>query len=56
MDVIATRNVHFTEIANILNETFDSESNLRRIQAFFAEYEIDYRIIALFLMTFIVKK
>ena len=56
MGIITTRNVHFTEIANILNPEVDSASNLRRIQAFFADYELDYQLIALFLLTFVIKR
>ena len=54
--VIDIRNVHFTELALKINSDLETESNLRRIQMFFSDYEIDYRVIAVLLMGFIDQK
>lgn len=54
--VIELRNVHFTELAIKFNPAVETESNLRRIQLFFSDYEIDYRVIAVLLMGFIDQK
>ncbi|GAB4052172.1 IS4 family transposase [Spirosoma litoris] len=51
--IIETRSVQFPELATKLNGSAQDESNLRRIQAFFAHYELDYRVIACVLMSFV---
>ena len=51
--MIETRSVQFPELATKLNGSAQDESNLRRIQAFFAHYELDYRVIACVLMSFV---
>jgi hypothetical protein len=53
---INLRNVHFTELALKINSDLEAESNLRRIQMFFSDYEIDYRVIAVLLMGFVAQK
>ncbi len=50
--VIELRNVHFTELALKINPLVETESNLRRIQMFFLDYDIYYRVIAVLLMGF----
>lgn len=54
--VIELRNVHFTELALKINSSLKAESNLRRIQMFFSDYCLDYRVIAVLLMGFIDQK
>jgi hypothetical protein len=54
--LIETRSVQFPELATKLNSSVQDESNLRRIQAFFATYELDYRVIACVLMSFVATK
>ena len=54
--IIETRSVQFTELATKLNAATQDESNLRRIQAFFAHYDLDYRVIACVLMSFVPTK
>jgi hypothetical protein len=54
--MIETRQVQFTELATKLNSEAKDESNLRRIQAFFAHYDLDYRVIACMLMSFVTAK
>ena len=54
--IIETRSVQFPELATKLNSSAQDESNLRRIQAFFAKYELDYRVIAYVLMSFVATK
>lgn len=49
--LIETRSVQFPELATKLNASAQDDSNLRRIQAFFAHYELDYRVIACMLMS-----
>ena len=51
-----SRSVQFPEIALYLNEDAKVDSNLRRIQDFFANYELNYAQIAVILMNFIPKK
>ncbi len=51
--LIETRSVQFPELATKLNASAQDESNLRRIQAFFAHYALDYRVIACVLMSFV---
>lgn len=51
MSLIETRSVQFTELATKLNAAAQDESNLRRIQAFFADYTLDYRLVACVLMS-----
>lgn len=54
--IIETRSVQFPELATKLNAAAKDESNLRRIQAFFAKYELDYRVLACVLMNFVSTK
>ena len=54
--IIETRSVQFPELATKLNGSVQDESNLRRIQAFFAKYDLDYRVIACVLMSFVATK
>jgi hypothetical protein len=54
--IIETRSVQFPELATKLNGAVQDESNLRRIQAFFANYPLDYRVIACVLMSFVPTK
>lgn len=54
--VIELRNVQFTELALRLNSQLSAVSNLRRIQSFFSDYALDYRVIAVLLMGFVDKK
>jgi len=49
--MIKSRNVHFCEIASHMDTQVGISSNLRRIQKFFAEYKINYRLIAIVLLT-----
>jgi hypothetical protein len=53
LSLIKSKSVKFTEIASELNEEAKVESNLRRIQSFFAEYELNYSDYARLLMCFI---
>ena len=50
------RSVQFPEIAVHLNEDAKVDSNLRRIQAFFSDYELNYEHIAIILISFIPEK
>lgn len=54
--MIETRSVQFPEVATKLNASAQDESNLRRIQAFFAQHALDYRVIACVLMSFVPTK
>lgn len=54
--MIETRQVQFTELATKLNVRAKDESNLRRIQAFFAHYTLDYQVITCVLMSFVRSK
>jgi hypothetical protein len=54
--MIETRRVQFPELATKLNAAAKDESNLRRIQAFFAHYAFDYRVIGCVLMSFVSTK
>jgi hypothetical protein len=54
--IIETRSVQFPELATKLNAAAKDPSNLRRIQAFFAHYELDYRVIGCVLMSFVTTK
>lgn len=51
--MIETRQVQFSELATKLNEHAKDESNLRRIQAFFAHFDLDYCVVACVLMSFV---
>lgn len=51
--LIETGSVKFTDIAAVLNDEVQDVSNLRRIQSFFSEYQMDYTRFAIFLMSFI---
>lgn len=54
--MIETKSVQFHDLATKLNESAQDDSNLRRIQAFFADYQLDYRVIAYALMSFVPTK
>jgi hypothetical protein len=54
--VIMQRSVNFNELALCLNDEADADSNLRRIQRFFAAYELNYIQVAIILMSFIPKR
>jgi hypothetical protein len=54
--VIETRSVQFTELSTKLNASVQESSNLRRIQSFFADYPLDYRVVACVLMSFVPSK
>lgn len=54
--MIETKSVQFHDLATKLNASAQDDSNLRRIQAFFATYELDYRVIAYALMSFVPTK
>jgi hypothetical protein len=45
--------VEFTELAKVLNDEVEASSNLRRIQMFFADYELNYLVFARIFMDFI---
>lgn len=53
MSMLKNKSVKFTELAEDLNEDVKEASNLRRIQSFFAEYELEYLAYARLLMSFI---
>lgn len=46
LSVIKLRSINFTQVANALNGQAKPKSNYRRIQRFFAEYEIDYPLVS----------
>jgi hypothetical protein len=54
--MIETRSVQFPELATKLNAAAKDDSNLRRIQAFFAHYTFDYRVMSCVLMSFVSTK
>lgn len=54
--LIETKSVQFHDLATKLNPAARDNSNLRRIQAFFAHYQLDYRVIAYALMSFVPTK
>jgi hypothetical protein len=56
MSLIETRSVQFCELATKLNASVQDESNLRRIQAFFANYCLDYDWVACVLMRVVGKE
>lgn len=51
-----SRSVQFQEIALHFNDEAKVDSNLRRIQRFFAEYELNYEQLAVILLNFIPEK
>ncbi len=51
--IIESRSVIYEKIAQKMNDTVEDQSNLRRVQRFFAEVTIDYTQIAIILMSFI---
>jgi hypothetical protein len=51
--LIRGRSVQFVEVANHMSTKVKTESNLRRIQDFIANYELDYEQIALLLCCFL---
>ena len=54
--LISGRSVQFVEIANHMSTQVKTESNLRRIQDFIANYELNYEQIALLLCCFLPPK
>ena len=50
MSMIDMRSVQFSEIATKLNEESKADSNMRRIQSFFENYELDYERFAVLWM------
>ena len=53
LSMIKNKSVKFPEIADDLNDSSKPASNLRRIQNFFADYDMDYLANARLLMSFI---
>lgn len=53
LGLLYRKSVKFAEIAAVLNAAVKDESNLRRIQSFFADHEMDYLAIAGLLMSFV---
>ena len=51
--LIQIRDVQFTEVASAMPTDVIQDSNLRRIQDFFANYRLDYRQIAMLLFCFL---
>jgi len=51
--MIRCRNVQFTEVASHMDTSVCDDSNLRRIQDFFADYRLDYRQLAIVLLFFL---
>jgi hypothetical protein len=47
--LIRGRSVQFVEVANHMSTKLRTESNLRRIQDFVANYELDYEQVAMLL-------
>jgi hypothetical protein len=45
--------VEFTELAKVLNDEVQESSNLRRIQMFFSDYELNYLVFARLFMDFV---
>lgn len=54
--LIRGRSVQFVEVANHMSTKVKTESNLRRIQDFIANYELDYEQVALLLCCFLPAK
>jgi hypothetical protein len=50
LGLIMSRNVHFCEVAAQMNEEVESESNVRRIERFFKDFEVDFAGFARLLM------
>ena len=50
MGLIMSRSVHFCEVANHMNEEVEPESNVRRIERFFKDFEVDFTGFAKLLM------
>lgn len=53
LGIMQSRSVTFWELALVINDKVETESNLRRIQRFFEQYELNYLQIAIILMSFI---
>ena len=53
LSLLKNKSVKFSDLASDLNEDAKVESNLRRIQSFFSDYELDYEEQARLLMRFI---
>lgn len=51
MGLIMSRNVHFCEVSNHMNEEVEPESNVRRIERFFKDFEMDFVGFAKLLMS-----
>ena len=51
--IIQERSVKFPDLALVLNDGAKEESNLRRIQSFFADFEVEYLAFARMLMSFV---
>lgn len=51
LGLVMSRNVHFCEVAAHMNEEVDSESNVRRIERFFKDFEVDFVGFAKLLMS-----
>lgn len=54
--LIYKSNVKFNELAKVLNDEVAQDSNLRRIQRFFADYVLDYKRIGFILMSFVTQR
>lgn len=54
--LIASRSVHFNEIADKMDGKAEPESKLRQIQRFIADYELDYHWIAYFIILLLPKQ
>jgi Transposase DDE domain len=53
LSMLKNRSVKFSDIASDLNESAQESSNHRRIQSFFADFEMDYLLYARMLMQFV---
>lgn len=53
LGLIEKGTVEFTELAKVLNDEVQESSNLRRIQMFFSDYELNYLIFAKIFMDFL---
>ena len=51
--LIEKSTVEFTELAKVLNDDVQPTSNLRRIQLFFSDYQLNYLVFARIFMDFI---
>lgn len=53
LGLIEKGTVEFTELAKVLNDEVQESSNLRRIQMFFSDYELNYLVFARIFMDFL---